>query len=181
MWSRRIAVALGLAGSMLLTAACAPSPHHPSPRSASTGPSHATGSQSVSNCPVTSPDPGIPLPSAIPAEGAEHWYGSGLLWVDLGNFALPASDEDGVLSVKHQWWTADDAGAPDSQGALKVTAQLVRGSATVEGTVGGYATAEVDGQVFSWWPTVLEFPSAGCWEISGRWKGDTLVAVVLLN
>lgn len=127
------------------------------------------------------PRSGISLPAGLSAEGDQTWHGTGPLWIDLGNFAAPVPRQDGTLRVKHAWWTGDVTGAPVSvHGPPTVTAHPLNGGETVEATVGGYATTGSGEQTFAWWPTVLEFPAAGCWEITGEWEGSTLTAVVLL-
>lgn len=135
----------------------------------------------MDDCPVTSPAARRDVPSNV-LDGAEStWFGGGPLWVDLGNFTTPASRDDGGLRIKHAWWTGDGSGQPESrQGPPTVSARPIDGGPIVQAMTGGYATTGSDGQTFSWWPVVLDLPSAGCWEITGDWQGHTVVAVVLL-
>jgi hypothetical protein len=124
----------------------------------------------IDSCPVTLPNVGTSSPS-------EHFvspygYGNGALWVTIGigGKIVPAPEqwnEDGSLNWKTGWYRG-------SPGELTVTGRrLDAPGPPVQGHYGeGYGD-------LGFQAGFIYFPSAGCWEITGK-AGDTSLTYVTL-
>lgn len=125
------------------------------------------------DCPVTIPTAGLlgkPFPSS------DHWYGSETLAVML----RPEGIWRGMGSQyryrdKLFWWS--HGFKPGLESNLRVSAKRVDGEsppAWVSRTTNAGSGDD------SWWAmlVLVEFPSAGCWEITGDYLGQRLSFVV---
>lgn len=121
-------------------------------------------------CPVTLPSQPLFTPppgqSADPAEGdGDYWYGTNDLWTGLSL--------DGVWPGEQKvfWWSKSYNVSAEPLPALEVTAKRLDGDAppaTVDRATNG-AGAMLD---------VITFPTSGCWQITGQYKGHSLSFVV---
>jgi outer membrane murein-binding lipoprotein Lpp len=106
-------------------------------------------------CPVTRPNGSRP-----PAEpsGSEHSHGNGALWVGLqpSNVVVAEPQASGALWQKFGWFRA-------VTGALTVTGRRLDGPAPllIADVPDGYGDS-------GWQATGIYFPTAGCWEVTGR-------------
>ena len=121
----------------------------------------------VDPCPVTIPN-GSPPPG--PTFGAEH-HGNGSIWVGTwhSNVVVWPAEPDGSVTTKFGWWRG------------------VTGKLRIEGRRLDAAAAPLVGHVpdgygeTGFQSSGITFPSAGCWQVTGR-VGDaslTFVALVL--
>ena len=137
-----------------------------------------TSSQPAATCPTTAEDSASALPTSLPDDDELMWHGEGQLWVELANFTHPVDRQDGSLRVKYAWWTSDPSGEALGIGPPIVSAEPLHGGDVVVASFGGYASAGTGEDVFSWWPTTLDFPEPGCWKLTGRLNETTVNAVV---
>ncbi len=143
----------------------------------------APGDAAGAGCPVTVPaafTPPEPWPAAAP-NGA--WHGTPALWTELPAdgphwFDLPASP-DGGLVQKTFWWSEAFAAAEEPQPALTVTARRLDGDAPV--VAESEATNGSRSDTGAFMLSGIELPGAGCWEITGSYRGAALSYVVLVT
>jgi hypothetical protein len=112
------------------------------------------------------------LPAALrDAEGV--WYGRDGLWASVPHH--PANRVGDFYDLKHAWVTVDGTGGfARRHGPPKVSAVLLGGHGRADGSSGGYAYSGA----LEFWPTVVRFPSEGCWaEIASI--GDVTVRLVV--
>ncbi len=144
--------------------------------------SRARAEAELADCPVTQPSktpfiPPAPFTSEPPYEG-QFWYGDRELWTLLpvdGNWkGLP--DNDGVYTQKTFWWHDDYDPIVEPQPELTVTGKRLDAQAPPIKT--STATHGFHSQLKSFMLTGVDFPSAGCWEISGEYQDAQLVYVI---
>ncbi len=132
------------------------------------------------NCPVVFAPASSFLPPAPFAEtpgAGQMWYGSPALWTVLPQNgiweALPQSDNG--YGQKLFWWSEEYS--PDTKPPVfEVTGKKFGEPETTANTLGaengsqnGLGAFLVNG---------IEFPAAGCWEITGSYRGHSLSYVV---
>ncbi len=165
-------VFIGLWGAQLL-------PREPANRDLAINP--VSSATVAAGCPVTRP----PDPPFVPAEGPqrppdyEHafWYGTDALWTMPtfgGTWAL-ARGEDGWYTQKTFWWSKDFA---EIEPKITVTARRLDGSAAAIHT-GRPTNAGSD--FGSAMLVGVEFPTAGCWELTAAYRGHSLSYVVYVQ
>lgn len=114
------------------------------------------------------------LGSPFPSSG--HWYGSESLAVQLPpDGTLPTTAPGAWIAAKLFWWSAGFK--PGMESNLSVTVKELSGapaSVVVSRTTNAHAEA------LGGWTmlTGIDFPAAGCWEITGRYLGQELKFVV---
>lgn len=132
-------------------------------------------------CPVTTaPNPSFVPPAPYPSKpgtGAS-WFGTGKLWTILPN------DHRWSQGEKTFWWRGDWAhyqGIPPAEVGrrLSVTAQRIDAPApapAISNANGSYRPRD--------WKSFLvggiEFPTPGCWEITGHYQDGELHFVILV-
>ena len=135
------------------------------------------------NCPVTVPQepPFIP-PAPYSEQGNEgdFWYGSNALWISFprsGVWSKLPHDSHGY-SQKIPWWSEGYDWQKEPQPALQVTGERLDAkvpplnASTANGAyVEGIGSAMTMG---------ADFPSFGCWKITGKYKEAELGFVVWL-
>lgn len=161
-----VAVAVPLALSRPSTTPGAPS--------ASSAPSSSTASAA---CAITRPTPLLTAPAPYPSSpprGGAAWYGTPQLWTMLeleGEvWNLPA------LGEKTWWWSADWQPADEPEPAIVVTGTRLDGPGTFTAGPGTNAnSADLGG-----WAMLVgvEFPSAGCWQLTAEYRDAVLSYVV---
>jgi len=131
-------------------------------------------------CPVTErPDPAFIPPEYYegkePFEGA-FWYGSEGLWTMLLEEAgseLPLS-EDGFIQ-KLFWWADGYVYSEEPMPEfLLLGERLDTNAPVIESTEATNAFSEYGSSIL----TGVAIPTEGCWQISGRYRGETLSFVV---
>lgn len=169
-----------LCSAGLLTAGCRPD----AASSGTVSPSPTPESSTADACPVTSP-----TEQAIPEGVREHRYGGGAvfgqgaLWVGAwwaDRSFLKQFREQRPYVVKYPSFTIRDGEVTDALGPPLVRAERLDGIGGVSGTSGGYATATQDGsgRTLHWWPTVIHFSGAGCWQVTETVADTTITYVV---
>lgn len=130
-------------------------------------------SDSVGECPVTlGADKflGPPLPES------EHWYGSESLAVMVpGNRAWGTTGPNALIAVKLFWWAAGFE--PGMESNLKVSISNLDGKPN-DAVVSKPTNAHAESLGGWTMLTGIDFPSEGCWEITGEYLGQSLTFVV---
>jgi hypothetical protein len=110
----------------------------------------------------------------FPASG--NWYGSEALAVQLPpDGTWPTTAQGALIAVKLFWWSAGYK--PGTESKLSVTLKELTGApvtAAVSPPTNAYAES------LGGWTmlTGIDFPNAGCWEVTGRYLGQELKFVV---
>ncbi len=135
-----------------------------------------------STCDVTvQPTPAFfappPYPQSAPGFGS-FWYGNDALWTILGDDgawpALPRNAEG--FRQKVFWWSRGFDGRSEARPNLTVVGRRLDGLESF--TAGPATNARHDD--FGGWTilTGVDVPTAGCWELTGRYRGHSLSFVV---
>lgn len=132
-----------------------------------------TPADSERACPVTYANGNAPpgYPSYSPG-----FHGNGAIWTPLGTAGkvlIPPSqvEPDGSLRMKFPWWWKVPAPMTIQGRRLDAAAPPLRAEVAA-----GYDDGPVQ---FQFRPSMLFFPSEGCWEVTGK-AGDTSLTFVVL-
>ena len=129
------------------------------------------------SCPMTKPADGVFVPP-VPypkARGGSFYVGTRRLWVEVhpGPWrALPIWPEG--YRQKIVWWSQGYNAKADPQPAIAISGRRLDGSApalVVTGANGSWTNIDF---IMSG----VNFPTKGCWEIAGRFKGAKVKFVV---
>lgn len=136
------------------------------------------------NCSVTKPadQPFVP-PRPHPARPSpgQFWFGTDRLWTALPKsgawFGLPHyTRDDPTFRQKLAFWRQGFDAHVMTPGKLTVSGRRIDSTAPPLQTDGpGTPSWTADDQVLM---TGINFPSIGCWEITGRYENDELTFVV---
>jgi hypothetical protein len=134
------------------------------------------GSETAARCPVTAAARAFEQPS--PSTASRFWYGSEGLAV-----LLSAGGKWRGMGPAHSyrdklfWWRQDYDGSVEGSPALQVTARRLDGEASV--SIPPRVTGAKHENFGGWAMLVaLEFPTAGCWQVTGKYRSETLSFVV---
>lgn len=132
-------------------------------------------------CPVTS----APQPPFVPSDdtpetppGDLFWFGSPSLWTALppdGAWPALPHDEHGLVQ-KSVWWREGYVAFEETQPDLVVSGRQIDGPATFRED--GPATHGVSADSGQFMLMGISIPAAGCWEITGQYRDETLSYVV---
>ena len=134
------------------------------------------------DCPITPPSkplfrPPQPYPPNSPYEGT-FWHGTDKLWTMLttdGTWAqLP--HHEGGYTQKLVWWRQGYDWHAEPNPDLTIVAQRLDGAAPT--VIVSDATNGYQPDVGSFMLAGIDFPTLGCWEITGQVKDQTLSFVV---
>ncbi len=167
---------------ILLLSACAPNRKNPVANAQSPSDDPVTlPKDSQETCPITTPqDPVFVPPEPYPetAYKGYFWYGTNALWT-----AVP---EDGVWSLlphnpkgytqKLPWWREGYSWTDEPKSELKVTGRRL--DAPAPELFADDATNAYETNFLSTMLVGVDFPTLGCWEITGHYAGNTLSFVV---
>ena len=107
------------------------------------------------------------LGSPLPASG--NWYGSEALAVQLPPDGIwPTTAPAALIAVKLFWWSAGFK--PGMESNLNVTLRELSG-APVTAVVSEATNAYADSLGGWTMLTGIDFPNAGCWEVTGSYQG----------
>ena len=125
---------------------------------------------SAADCHPTQPATTFTPPSPYPKEPAavyhSAWFGTAALWTML----RPSDRADG-RNQKLFWWSADFDATREPEPAISVTGRRLDGSGSFKiGSPGTNATADFGTAML----VGVEFPSGGCWQITGHYRGVDL-------
>jgi hypothetical protein len=123
------------------------------------------------------PDPPFVPPSPYwpSTHPGQFWYGSAALWTLLGSreWTNPRGKIPGTLL---SWWSQDFDWRKESQPALLVIAKRLDADGPV--VSGSNANSAFVTTVRPGMMVGLTIPTAGCWEITGTYRGTSLSFVV---
>ena len=148
----------------------------------------ATEDSRPANCRVTLPSDGrFTPPQPYPAEpdgkgGFAFWFGTENLWTVLRadrtwQGLRPHSSTETSLRQKLFWWRTGYNWKTETQPPLKVTGRRLDGAAApLEASDASNGYREEDWKSFM--VVGMDIPTPGCWEITGRYKGQELSFVV---
>jgi hypothetical protein len=152
------------------------------PGHASAGPS-AVGGQI---CDATRPIPVFVPPSQFlatpPTYYETDWFGSAALWTMLNHDGevwkqshLPHNPEG--LTQKTFWWSADWPARAEPEPAITVVGTRLDGPGAFTYSPGTNATADFGTAML----VGVDFPSPGCWQLTGRYRDAVLSYVVWIT
>ncbi len=144
-------------------------------------PAPESAAPSVDKCPVTPlPDQLFTPPSSYPerAPGDYFWYGAESLWTAIPETgvwsALPHNPEG--YTQKVFWWRAGYSAAEEPEPQLLVSGRRLDAPAPPLNV--SKATNASAADIGSAMLVGVDFPTLGCWEISGRYADAELSFVV---
>lgn len=134
------------------------------------------------NCPVTLPqDPLFTPPAPYSKLGSKDnfWYGSNALWTAVPSNGvwggLPYNPSTG-LTQKIMWWRDGYSASEEPEPNLIVTGERLDASAPpLNASRATNAFASDIGEAML---VGVDFPTGGCWKITGKYKGTELSFVV---
>ncbi len=170
-----LAATLLFVGGTATSAGAPEQPRHP-----------AAANDPQKTCPVTrAPQPPFVPPApypALPPGGGQFWFGTRKLWTwlpndgtwRLGSAGMPGFPQKLFWWREGYWWRADPAPV------LRVTGKRLDAPAPdFVVTTAGASYREED--LKSFMIAGVDFPTVGCWKVTGRFKGDELTFVVLVE
>lgn len=137
-------------------------------------------------CEVTRPIPPFAAPSphleSPPPVYESDWFGSRALWTMLdrdgeiwAQSALPQGP--GGLTQKTFWWSDDWSPQVEPEPPITVIGTRLDGTGTFEAGRGTNASADFGTAML----VGVEIPSAGCWQLTGRYRDAVLSYVVWIT
>jgi hypothetical protein len=130
------------------------------------------GAESKQTCPVTLPSDQLLGP---PFPESDRWYGSEALAVQLPEYGIWATTQEGhSIAVKLFWWSSGFE--PGQETALKVTVKALNGGANdllISSPTNAHSPS------LGGWTmlTGVDIQSPGCWEITGEYLDQVLTFV----
>ena len=135
-------------------------------------------------CPVTkSPDPPFIPPAPYPVATRDGWfyYGNPRLWTQVHTdwHGLPLWDIG--YREKIAWWTQGlDQKSEGGQPALTITGRRLDGPSKPL-IADDHANTSHSADMGTFIMSAVNLPTAGCWEITGHYKGENLTFVVMVK
>jgi hypothetical protein len=115
--------------------------------------------------------PSAPYPRRPPPlYGDVFWYGSDRLWTWL------EADGTARRSDKSFWWRRGYDWRSETTPRLRIEAQRL--DAAAPAVTVAHATNGFRDDIGAFMLTGLDFPTGGCWEVTGRYRGARLRYVV---
>jgi hypothetical protein len=112
---------------------------------------------------------------------SSYHHGNGVLWTDLLPHGIDrggSPEPDGSTSQKYPWWTVGTEGGLTIEGRRLDAAVASPLRARINPGVPETPFAEVPGGRF--WSSGIYFPTAGCWQVTGRVGSTRLTFVVFM-
>lgn len=155
----------------MLAVGCSASTPTPTPATAQSGSQSPSAGQPDTSgtadaaCPETAPVPARSIPATVRGFGRDRkWYGADDLWVADPTVPFRTNEGGAEYRTKYASLTLDARGrSTDRKGAPRIGVERLDSSGAGHGDTGGFATVQGDRH---WWPTVIDFPAAGCWEVT---------------
>lgn len=137
-------------------------------------------------CAVTRPIPIFVPPSPFlaspPAIYQSDWFGSAALWTMINydgeiwkQSSLPHNPEG--LTQKTYWWSAAWPAGAEPEPAITVVGTRLDGPGTFTYSPGTNASADFGTAML----VGIDFPSPGCWQLTGRYRDAVLSYVVWIT
>lgn len=136
---------------------------------------------SLAPCLITKPRTNEHPPAALrdTFQAGQLWFGREGLWIGLWFTANNGViHRNGVTRARDGYYlkfptaTLDGGRATSRYGPPRVRAGRVGGPVTLVGGVGGYG--HIANPHLDFWPTVIRFPSRGCWRVATYWRGTSV-------
>jgi hypothetical protein len=145
----------------------------------------AVGSQD--GCPLTiPPQPGFvppkPYPPQAPPLYQAVWYGTPALWTMLspnGEVWEELPMNNGMFGQKTFWWSDGYSSTVEPTPSITVTGRQLDGPVSFE--AGGPGTNGFREDIGSFMLVGVGIPTAGCWELTARYRDAELTYVVLVE
>lgn len=133
------------------------------------------------NCPITKPAGFIPPNRKPDLSPGEFWYGTNKLWTGIyrGGIWGPSPFPADGYGEKVFWWSEDFDLPNELQPNLVVSGRRL--DAPAPPLIASRATNAFAGDIGDAMLVGVDFPTAGCWEITGRYRGTELSFVVWLE
>ncbi|MCO1661071.1 hypothetical protein [Pseudonocardia humida] len=163
----RIALA-AVAGLVLLCCGCSTSQPEALQTAAAAAPM---------NCTETVATPAGSRPALL-ATSTGSWFGAADLWVGLPDH--PAATQDESIVLKFPWVTLQGDEPTSALGVPQVSAIRPGLMTPVPASFGPYSQSYGTGGL-AFWPATIEFPSPGCWTVSGSLGPTTVEFVVRVS
>ena len=136
-------------------------------------------------CRPTRPEPAFvapaPFPKAPPDYYGAAWYGDPALWTMLDRDGEIWSDlprDEHGYGQKTFWWSTAWTPREEQQPAITVTGTRLDGDSSFSaGSPGTNATADFGTAML----VGVDIPAAGCWRLTGAYRGARLSYVVLVK
>jgi hypothetical protein len=151
------------------------------PQGSTVGSSTASASQPPQDCAVTRPDVPFeapsPHPKTLPNVDGAVWYGSDHLWTMLrpaGEVWHRLLNAPHTFTNKTFWFSVDWNPDNEPEPAITVVATRLDGPGSVTFGPGTNAGADFGAAML----VGVDLPTAGCWRISGRYRGAELAYVL---
>ena len=170
-----------IALTVSLCAGCT-SPVHHAGAAANSG---LLAGQARVSCPPPAPVSAGSVPRSLrPSYPGNRWYGSRGLWIVWPGMERQflTGRKPGGYGLKWGSVTLDSRGRVPSwpnggmlaPGPPRLEARRVDGPGSAQGSIGGYATAGAGRYRLSFWPTVIDFPTRGCWLLTETLRATTI-------
>jgi|SRR5829696_2644381 len=176
MGRRRPTQGLVAALALLLGACGTPAVDAPAHEDTAAAVGVATGRVPTASCPTTRPPdrPFVPPapapPTPPPLYGDVFWYGTARLWTWL------EADGTARRSDKSFWWREGYDWQAETSPRLLVTGRPLDAAAPAATSSG--ATNGFRADIGAFMLTGVEFPTGGCWEVTGHYGGERVRFVV---
>src|SRR5262249_47511478 len=131
-------------------------------------------------CPVTRPpsQPFVPPPPYWTDHGPnQFWYGTESLWTLLGAEGVGHVDKNGRYGTKLTYWRRGFDWRKEMEPQLVIHARRLDRDAPVIDVAHANAVF-VTGRAAAAMMTAIDIPTAGCWEITAKYKTQALSFVV---
>jgi hypothetical protein len=132
---------------------------------------------STATCPVTITQT-TPFTEPLHASPTQFWFGSESLAVLINTSGKwQGMGADHHYRNKLFWWRRGYNGAIEQRPALTVTGRRINGEAA---TARASRATNAHSRDFGGWAilVMMEFPAAGCWEVTGNYHADQLSFIV---
>jgi hypothetical protein len=152
--------------------------------------SATNGSEVPASCPVTRPSapafiPPGPYPKTAPSSPRWFWHGTPGLWTMLQadgvytGMTAASTQVPGEISTRNKsfWWSPGFNPMWTPEPTLKIERRRLDDEAPV---LAQPRVTNAHHESFGGWTmlTMLEFPTLGCWEVTGSYGGDSVTFVV---
>lgn len=175
---RMSAISLVVAVVALATASCSgPATDHLA-HAATTSVTPSGTDVGNADCATLSPASSDDVPATLqPTDQQQHWWGTGCLWIAAPSTMHPSPrPAHRGYRLKYGSVTLNEHGRmTGSAGPPTLTATLRGATARVHGSTGGYSLAAGPaGHPLGFWPTTINLPRAGCWQLTETFRDTTL-------
>ena len=146
--------------------------------------SGATPIEVIEECPTTLPPKPVFVPQTeVAPDQGQFFYGSDSLWTTLPSSGvwdtLPQSEKG--FTQKIYWWSEDFDISVEFKPSLTITALLLDDKNAAPQTISSSAATTGSDPSGAFMLVGMEFPTEGCWQITGAYKETKLTFNVLIK